>query len=209
MRADEYEPARAPFGAARVTEQPQWKLHLDDFVICVRPLQGDAEITELTALLHRAYRQLADLGFRYVASFQDETVTRSRAAKGTCLVATLEERLLGTITLYGATQTHGCPWYDRGDVGHFGQFAVDPELQGCGLGGGLLRVVEGIAVETGLRELALNTAEGADHLIRWYEHRGYRFIQRVDWGVNYTSVILSKSLGPPAVAPSGSLLSTE
>ena len=209
MRAERHAPEEIAADGARPPEPRRWWLPHPGGVISVRPLQCDAELAELTALLHRAYKRLADLGFRYVASFQDEGVTRSRAAKGMCLVATQEDRILGTITLYGAAETRGCPWYDRGDVGHFGQFAVDPELQGCGVGGGLLRTVENIAVETGLRELALNTAEGADQLIRWYERRGYRFIERVDWGVNYTSVILSKSLGPPEHAPSGSVGSTE
>jgi hypothetical protein len=62
------------------------------------------------------------------------------------------------------------------------------------VGSSLLELVEGIATDIGLRELALNTADGADHLIRFYGRRGYRFIQPVDWGKNYSSVILSKTL---------------
>jgi GNAT superfamily N-acetyltransferase len=180
--------------AAQLWERDRWVIHIADSPVYVRPLDAELDIPALTALLHRAYKQLADLGFQYVASIQDEDVTLSRATKGQCFVATLGSRLVGTITLYEADQTSGCRWYDRDDVGHFGQFAVDPDLQGRGLGGSLLALVEGCAVDSGLWELALNTADGADHLIHFYERRGYRFIESVPWGKNYASVILSKTL---------------
>jgi len=170
------------------------KLHLADDEVLVRPVDIEADIPELTAMLHRAYRELADLGFQYVASFQEEDVTRRRAAKGTCLVAVSDGRLVGTITLYDATQTAGCRWYDRIDVGHFGQFAVDPSFRSRGLGSALLDLVEARAADLGIRELALNTAEGVAHLIHYYERRGYRWIEHIDWGINYASVILSKTV---------------
>ena len=43
--------------------------------------------------------------------------------------------------------------------------------------------------------VTLDTAEGAEHLIRTYEKRGYRFIEYVQWEVtNYRSVVMSKKL---------------
>jgi GNAT superfamily N-acetyltransferase len=180
-----------------LTSRDHLWLPIGDTTVLVRPVRLDSDVTQLTDLLHRAYKQLADLGFQYVASFQDGAVTRSRASKGLCLVAVVDTRLVGTITLCDAVHTGGCPWYDRPDVGHFGQFAVDPSVQSHGLGSRLLDIVEKRAAECGLRELALNTAERAVHLIEFYERRGYRFIERVDWGVNYSSVILSKTLTQP------------
>jgi hypothetical protein len=58
----------------------------------------------------------------------------------------------------------------------------------------LLRLVEERAQADG-EFIALDTAEPATHLIRYYEKRGYRFVQHQQWEkVNYRSVILSKRL---------------
>ena len=60
----------------------------------------------------------------------------------------------------------------------------------------LLEWVEGEALRRGATELALDTAEGAAHLRRWYGARGYRLVAHAQWGVtNYRSVILSRALG--------------
>jgi GNAT superfamily N-acetyltransferase len=160
----------------------------------VREVDLDSDVRQVTDLLHRAYQELDEMGFRYLASFQDEEMTRRRAGRGSCFVAVLDGQIVGTITLYDSAETKGCRWYDREDVTHFGQFAVDPAHRSHGLGSALMNLVERRAAGLGARELALSTAEGADHLIRFYERRGYREVARVDWGINYNSVILSKTL---------------
>jgi ribosomal protein S18 acetylase RimI-like enzyme len=77
----------------------------------------------------------------------------------------------------------------------FSQFGVEPGLQRRGIGSILLDLVERRARETGAGELALDTAEGAAHLIKLYEKRGYRFVEHADWEkTNYRSVVLSKRL---------------
>jgi len=155
---------------------------------------GDS-LAELTALLHEAYRALAERGMRFVASHQDEQTTARRVAKGECYLAFHESQLVGTITLDHAALSRGCPWYERPEVASFHQLAVRPRLQRHGIGSALLAHVERRAGEQGVKELALDTAEPAEDLIRFYTSRGYRFIDYVKWNaVNYRSVILSKSL---------------
>ena len=53
-------------------------------------------------------------------------------------------------------------------------------------------------MEVGAAEIALDTAETAEELIRFYLKRGYRFIEHVTWTdvVNYRSVVLSKRVEP-------------
>ena len=164
-------------------------------------------MAELTELLHRAYAPLAEMGFQFFASHQDEEVTASRCAIGDSYVAEQDGRLVGCITLRrpgvaaAAVRQYASgdsPWpelYLRDDVAVFGQFAVDPPLQGGGLGSKLLNQVEARARELGAAEIACDTAEGAKHLIDFYEKKGYRSTDKLQWsGVNYRSVILSKSL---------------
>lgn len=156
---------------------------------------GEDNLSELTGLLHRAYARLADLGLRFVATYQDDSITRDRMQGAECYVALRNGHLVGTILFRNASSTDGCPWYARQEVASFGQYAVEPDLQGTGIGSALLAVVEERARETGAAEIALDTAEPAHHLIEMYQSKGYRFIEYVQWDItNYRSVILSKSL---------------
>lgn len=156
---------------------------------------GLHSVPELTALLHRAYASLAAQGLRYVATWQGDEITLQRVSSGECYIVIQESRLVGTVLFRPADRTSGSPWYDRPEVASFGQFAVLPELQRQGLGGRLLELCERRARESGASELACDTAEPAEHLLRFYAKRGYRLVERVQWSMtNYQSMILSKSL---------------
>jgi GNAT superfamily N-acetyltransferase len=162
-------------------------------------LGSDADYEALTRLLHRAYASLAEKGFRYTATYQSPEITKNRCESGTCIVAEIDGEIVGTVTFYNPAQTEHSEWYDRPEVASFGQFAVEPTMQGHGIGRLLLDEVERLAVESGAGELACDTAEGAKHLIALYEKRGYRIVGTVDWGeTNYLSVILSKEITPGA-----------
>ena len=156
---------------------------------------GPEGVDELTALLHRAYAPLAASGLAYVAATQAEEVTRRRTAGRECWVARVDGVLVGTITVQPPGVPHGCAWYERPDVAVFGQFAVEPALQRGGLGSALLAHAEARARALGAVELALDTAEGAERLVAYYEGRGFRPVGHVDWPMtNYVSVVLSKTL---------------
>ena len=164
--------------------------------IIIRLLNPQDDLEELTELLHRAYKRLADMGLRYVATYQDVTVTKRRIRTADCFVAEHEGRLVGTIAFHRPR-----PWtdrptdYEQGKIAHFAQFGVDPEYQGKGLGSRMLEKVEDFARSLGLPQLAFDTSEKSKHLIEWYGKRGYRFLQYVDWEVtNYRSVVMIKDL---------------
>jgi len=161
----------------------------------IRRFQVGDSLAELTELLHAAYRQLGDLGFNYTAVDQSIQVTEKRLAAGECLVAVSGRRLVGTITFYPKEAAAGCPWYDRPEVSSLGQFGVLPTLQRMGFGRRLLAAAEDLALGTGAEELALDTAEGATHLVDWYHRCGWRFVEHAHWrGKTYRSVIMSKSI---------------
>lgn len=164
--------------------------------VTIRRFEEHDSYEELTELLHAAYKELADLGFRYLATHQDAETTRERCRDGECYLAEEEGAPVGTICFYPPGRSNGCPWYQRSEVATFGQFGVLPGRRGRGIGTALLDLVESRARELGAQEIALDTAEGAHHLIDLYKRRGYRFIERVDWPeTNYISVVLSKALG--------------
>lgn len=184
-----------------------------DKKIRVRLLEQDDSLAHLTGLLHRAYKQHADRGLKTLAAFQPEEVTRKRIADGECTVAAYMGKVVGTIMFKTPEQTArawpGVPWFDptakltanesaapRGGVASFSQFAVEPDCQGKGIGGELMQHIEKRALESGASELALSTPEPAEWLVAMYARHGYRTVERWVWpGANYTSVIMSKSIG--------------
>jgi len=157
---------------------------------------GDS-IAALTDLLHRAYAPLAAMGLRFVATWQDETITAKRIARGECWVLDLEGRLVGAITWLPPESTHGSPWYDRPDVASFQQLAVDPEFQKRGWARRLIAHAEELTWRRGHRHLALDTSDQAHHLLELYRRCGYATVEPVTWeSVNYSSLVLSKPIRP-------------
>jgi len=166
-----------------------------DDKLTIRQLSNTDSLEGLTELLHRSYKILADMGLKYVATYQSIETTRKRLKNGVCFVAVLDDRIVGTLLYRRPGQAKGCEFYQRPDVAHISQMGVEPELQRKGIGAKLMRHVEVTAARDGASELSLDTAEQATHLIEWYERLGYRFIEYIDWDVtNYRSVIMSKVL---------------
>ena len=152
-------------------------------------------VEPLTAMLHRAYRPLAEEGLRYLATHQPPATTLSRLTSGDAFLGFSGDRLVATITIVKSRPDELCEWYRRDDVFFFTQLAVSPEHQGTGIGQELMVFAEGHARRHGARELALDTSERATRLIETYQRRGYRFVQHVSWeDTNYRSVVLSKTL---------------
>lgn len=162
----------------------------------IRPFRLDIDDIEvLTDVLHKSYKQLADMGLRYVASHQDSGVTRRRIQDAVCLIGEIEHGMVATITYYPPGVKQGCACYREPGVGVVGQYGVLPEFQGQGLGAKMLSTVEDIAANSGVRALALDTAEPAAHLHQYYEKRGYGFVEYVDWAqTNYRSIVMRKPL---------------
>jgi GNAT superfamily N-acetyltransferase len=164
--------------------------------ISIRALGPDDDLAALTDLLHRAYAVLGAKGWNYTAVDQTPEVTRKRITGGVCLVAVdAAGRMVGTALFKAPGGELGSPWLRRPEVAHVGQFAVEPSLQQRGIGGRLMNAIEDMARAAGARELALDTAEPALHLIELYGRRGFRFIEYAQWrGKRYRSVIMSKTL---------------
>jgi len=159
----------------------------------IRLLTEQDSIAELTELLHNAYAQLGAMGFNYTAVDQPEHVTRRRISGGECYIAVNGGLVLGTILFH--RHPRGCAWYEQAHVAAVHQFGVRPNAQRHGVGAALLTFAEDRARAHGAGELALDTSEGATHLIAWYRKMGYRQVETAQWtGKTYRSVILSKPL---------------
>ncbi len=69
-------------------------------MLTVRIFRPDDSITDITALLHRAYAALGALGLNYTAVDQAPEITRSRLSRGQCFLAEWAGQLAGTIVVY-------------------------------------------------------------------------------------------------------------
>ncbi|HAD82149.1 MAG: hypothetical protein A2509_00925 [Candidatus Edwardsbacteria bacterium RIFOXYD12_FULL_50_11] len=168
--------------------------------ILIRPYQPADPIPEITALLHRAYAKLAGQGVRFWASRQDDSVTEKRLKTGTSFLAVKDSALVGTISVYGPDKNSPAEFYRRDDVNFFGQFGVDPALQGTGLGKRLYLTVEDHCKKNQVKFLALDTCENAADLIAMYQRWGFKQVDRVKWEVvDFRSIIMAKELTAPSL----------
>lgn len=163
--------------------------------IVIRPFTPADSLEELTGLLHRAYKRLADLGFNYTAVDQSVETTRERIEGCECFVATLKGNIVGTVNL-DVRGRDDPPWVEgRKDCAYASQLAVEPALRKLGLGAKLMDVAESRAREAGFAYCVGDTSERADYLIAFYTGRGYEIVDHVQWeGKTYRSVVLAKKL---------------
>ncbi len=152
-------------------------------------------VEELTGLLHKAYKRLADMGLNFVATYQDVEYTRYYLKKGECYILLQGDNLIGTVFYYTTMWEDAPDIYKRDDTVLFGKFAVDPVLQRNGFGSRLMDFIESLASSKGKKQIVLDTSEKAYHLIDYYTKRGYEYIHHWQWPVvNYRSVIMAKKL---------------
>ncbi len=161
----------------------------------IRPIAPGDSLEELTFLLHRAYADLGNMGLNYTAVDQSSAVTAERIAEGQCFVAVGPSALIGTIVVNPPDPESTCEYFRRPEVASAHQFAVAPELQGQGLGSRLLECAESWALSHRYTAVAIDTAEPAEHLVSFYERRGYLRVGWAQWaGKRYRSVVMSKDL---------------
>jgi ribosomal protein S18 acetylase RimI-like enzyme len=167
-----------------------------------RLFNSNDSIKEVNTLLLSSYKALADKGMKFAASHEDEHATQKNIEDGECYIGILDGnivtcamlRLPDKIEKIG-WKANGPAWYQGEGVTTFGRFAVSPEFQGLKIGSKMMDVIENRARELGFLELSLDTSEHAEHLIKMYKARGYRFIEYHQWGItNYRSVVMSKKL---------------
>jgi len=163
--------------------------------VTIRIFHTTDDLVALTDLLHAAYRPMAERGLHFTATHQTPEVTARRISHGTCFVAELDGRFIGTITVEPARADYSLPLYREPSLFHFKQFGVHPDFKGCGLGRRLHDEMCDYVRRQGGTIMALDTAAPATDLIAMYQRWGYQEVGRVQWeAVNYESVLMTKSL---------------
>ncbi|AZZ36616.1 hypothetical protein CIK05_07375 [Bdellovibrio sp. qaytius] len=152
-------------------------------------LATDKDVSQITILVNEAYKELADMGLNYTASYQDDEKTRSRLAEGRAFVLLSGTEIVGTI-LFSEKN-----FFTEKKSAYINQFAVHPKLKRQGLGSIMLDFCEQLANDEKFEAIQLDTAKPAKHLAQWYVSRGYKIVGEKHWeGKTYNSQIFEKTL---------------
>lgn len=163
--------------------------------ITFRLINPHDSVEEINSLLRRSYSALAKDGMKYAASHEDVEKTQKNINLGECHLAIQNEKIIGCGLLKTSRYELDPKFYSEAGVMVFGRFAVEPSLQGQGIGKLFMNYIENRAKELEAKTLALDTSEKASHLIQMYEKRGYQFVCYHQWSItNYRSVVMSKKL---------------
>lgn len=162
----------------------------------IRPFTADDSVDELTRLINRAYAEHIPHGYNPTGSYQNADDTRVRLARGTCFVAVLGNKLVGSAVRHEYRKEFDDELVnDLLGAAVLGQFAVDPDLRKLGIGAALINAVEEEAKTLGYDRLALDTIETATDLVEYYKRRGFEPVGHVQWpGKTYRSLVMCKPL---------------
>ena len=145
---------------------------LNEMIIRDAAEADDATVGELLvhAFLTQLAKKLPDV------SYSPERLAdlRNQSAKRACasvLVAEIDGRIVGTVSLYPAGASGSKAWI--AGAADLRLLAIHPEFQGRGLSGKLLDAAEELARRWGVPAICLHTRQGASGVAELYESRGY------------------------------------
>lgn len=159
-----------------------------DNILKIEPAQPH-EVSTITKLVNVAYKELADMGLNYTATYQNDDKTKERISKGRCFVLKdSSDKILGTILMTVEN------YFTNSNTAYLGQFGVLPEFKKNGLGTKLMEFCENLAMEEGFSGIQLDTAIPAKHLVDWYQRRGYKIVGQEHYeGKTYDSYVFEKT----------------
>ncbi len=149
----------------------------------------ESDVSVIRRIVNQAYKELADMGLNYTATFQDEDETRTRMAKGRTLVIEEGDVVVGTILMFEENKI------SARRSAYLGQFGILPSHKKLGLGSRVMDFMEDLARSEGYECIQLDTAKPAEHLVQLYLKRGYKIVSDTRFeGKTYESWIFEKDL---------------
>ena len=152
-------------------------------------LASESDVSQIRTLVNEAYKELADMGLNYTATYQDDEETRKRMAQGRTFILLSGKEIVGTI-LFSEKN-----YFTEKKSAYLGQLAIAPRLKGSGLGSIIMDFCEQLANDEKYEAVQLDTAQPALHLVEWYKRRGYKIVGEKHWeGKTYDSYVFEKTL---------------
>lgn len=152
-------------------------------------LATEKDVSGIRTLVNESYKELADMGLNYTASYQDDEETKKRMAHGRTFILLSGSEIVGSILF------HEKNYFTEKRSAYISQFAIASKLKRQGLGSIMLDFCEQLANDEKYESIQLDTAKPAKHLIEWYTGRGYKPVGEKHWeGKTYDSQIMEKTL---------------
>ncbi len=162
----------------------------------VRNVSAGDDLSLITNLLHAAYACRAAENLKYWATHQTVGDTAERFAMGQGLLAEVDNRIVGTLTVRPPQPASGIALFRAPTTWTLSQFGVLPECRGQGVGKRLHDAALLHARAHGGVTIALDTAAPAEDLIEMYRRWGYQVVGECDWRprTNYLSVVMARPI---------------
>ncbi len=160
----------------------------DDLIIIPKPDYISWE--EITELLHTAFAKRVNQGMRFRAASQDVQTTIEKVGDGICLVALLDNKLVGTITvIYRKVDSKNKKWYHNNSYCYADQLAVHPAYQKKGIAEKLRAERLKICFEKKVDACILDTSIKAKSLVKLHIDSGFQKVELLSSPhTNYYSV---------------------
>jgi ribosomal protein S18 acetylase RimI-like enzyme len=134
-----------------------------------------SEAPAITALLNSSYKELADRGWNYTATYQDVALTLEQMADRRVFVLKEAGEIVATFSL--REENH----FTQRRTLYVGKFAVRNELKKLGLGSKMIDFARELAVQENFEGLQLDTAKPATHLVQWYQKLGFAIVGAIQF----------------------------
>lgn len=145
---------------------------------------------EVLRIIRGAYESIGRLGIEFRAVHADIAMVQDNIRENSCYVVLHDDVIAATISLRELHEVTKYPFLYW--------FAVDPAVNGQGIGSRLLSYVEETIVRDALNASAVTLATSKKHpwLLPMYERRGYEPFFERDLGRDDKLVFLTKRLQP-------------
>lgn len=145
---------------------------------------------EITEVIHQAFIEKKEKGMNYLGSYQTVEITKKRVGDGICLVALLNKKVVGTMTVKFFKPTRkGKKWHNETMYAYASQDAVLPEYKGLGIGRKLQNKRIEICQENNVDELLMHTSTYAQDILNWWKRQGAQKIELISGtATNYYSI---------------------
>src|SRR5690554_4764282 len=145
----------------------------DEAEVKIIPKPENISWEEITELLNIAFQQRVEQGLNYLAATQGVEVTKRRVAGGICLVALINNKLVGTATLHIVkTENNRKKWFYESSYGYLSQLAVHPKYKSKGIGGKLQKERIRLCYENKVDAILGDTSVHAKDLLEWHRRMG-------------------------------------
>lgn len=157
------------------------------------PIDLTQDLNGIKLIAQKAFGDTPDASLEEWFSFP-EMQKAIEEGKGVCLKAVQDEKIIGMVYAQTENPINGKEGLEKWVIVIA---AVDPEMEGKGIGSALLKEIENIAKTRGILKMFVYTNKDDDQVINFYKKNNYKdagYIKDYQYGKNNSAAFLLKYL---------------